>query len=139
MNIHLTIAIGCSLGAFVHTLVKVRAINKRLNTVNYRQVFAEYWKTDWPSFLISMVVIGIAVFISNEYLGVKETTEEPRTVSELFQLKINEFAKTISVIVGYCADAIVTAYLGGTEQKLIKKAQDEGVPMERIIKTKDNA
>lgn len=139
MNIHLAIAIGCSLGAFVHTLVKVRAINNRLNTVNYKQVFLEYWRTDWPSFLISMVVIGIAVFVSSEYLGVKGDLENPKTITELFQLKVNELARTVSVIVGYCADAIVTAYLGGTEQKLIRKAKEEGVPMEDIIKVKENA
>lgn len=124
-------------GIFLHVLVKVNSINKKLATENYRSVFAQYWKTDWTVFILSLVAVGAAVFISSEWLNIKDTDKTPSSIAEIFQYKVVQFIKTTFVVIGYCADSAVGAYLGGAEQKLIKKAQAEGVPMEDIITVKD--
>jgi len=136
MDINVILTVGGLIGALIHIIVKVADINKRLATTNYRQVFYEYWKTDWPSFLLSLAVIAGVVFISSEWLNIKETDNIPVTFSEMLQAKIAQFAKTVSLIMGYCTDSAVAAFLGGTEKKLIKKAKEDGWSMEEIIQQK---
>jgi hypothetical protein len=136
MNIYLQIIIGGFFGILLHTLVKVGGINKRLNTVNYGEVFSEYWKTDWVTVLLSITVVAAATFISSEWLNLKETDKTPTTVNEILQYKLNQFVKTASIAIGFLADAIVANYLSKTENKLIQQSKADGVSMEEIIKQK---
>lgn len=136
MNNHVIMLIAGLLGVLLHVLYKVGQINKRLCTVNYKQIFAEYWKTDWVSVILSIVTVVIAVFLSNEWLNLKDTDKVPTSISEIIQYKLVLFIRTAFVIIGFCADSLVATYLGGTEQKLIQKAKDAGVPVEQIFNQK---
>lgn len=124
------------LGVLLHVLYKVQQINKRLCTVNYKQIFSEYWKTDWVSVVMSVVVVFVAVFLSNEWLNLKETDKVPTSIGEIIQYKLVLFIRTAFVVIGFCADTFVATYLGGTEQKLIQKAKDAGVPVDQIFNQK---
>lgn len=119
--------IGGILGIFLHSLVKVRTINRRLDKENYQSVFVEFWKSEWASVSISIVTVLTCIFISSEYLNVKDEDKTPGNIYEILQYKIASFLKTTFVVVGYCANTVVNAFLGVTEKKLQKKADDGGV------------
>lgn len=119
--------IGGLLGIFLHSLVKIRGINRRLPNENYKSVFISYWKGEWTGVVISIGVVVTAMFISSEYLNIKDDDKTPGNIYEILQYKIAMFVKTTFVVVGYCADAALNAFLGVTEKKLQKKAQDGGV------------
>lgn len=122
--------IGGLLGIFLHSLVKIRGINKRLPGENYRSVFVAYWKTEWVSVIISVVAVLTAMFISSEYLDVKQEDKTPGNIYEILQYKIATFLKTTFVVLGFCAQAAVNAFLGVTEKKLQNKAKEGGVEQE---------
>lgn len=133
MSNHFIMFIAGFLGIFLHLLVKVNQINKKLSTVNYKMVFQQYWKTDWTVVLLSIVAVITAIFISNEWLNIKDSDKTPGNLYEILQFKIVQFVRTVFVVLGYCADSVIAAYLSGTEQKLIQKAKDAGVPVEQIF------
>lgn len=133
---HVFMLVAGFLGILLHTLVKIKQINNRLCTVNYRQVFAEYWKTDWVTILISVVLVVTAVFLSNEWLNLKDTDKVPDSISGIVQYKLVLFIRSVFVVIGYCADAILAVYLGGTEAKLIQKAKDAGVSSDQLFNSK---
>lgn len=119
--------IGGLLGIFIHSLVKVRSINRRLVTENYRSVFIEYWKVEWGTVILSVVTVLTAMFISSEYLELKEGDKAPANLYEILQYKIATFVKTTFVVIGYCANTVINAFLGVTERKLAQKAKEGGV------------
>lgn len=122
--------IGGLLGIFLHSLVKIRGINKRLPDENYKSVFIAYWKVEWVSVAISIVAVLTAMFISSEYLDIKDNDKAPGNIYEILQYKIATFLKTTFVVLGFCAQAAVNAFLGVTEKKLQQKAKDGGVEQE---------
>lgn len=127
MNTYFVMLIGGFLGIFLHSLVKVRGINRRLPSENYKSVFVQYWSSEWASVGVSVIAILTAMFISNEYLNIKDTDKTPANITEILQYKIATFLKTTFVVLGYCADAAVNAFFGVTEKKLQQKAKDGGV------------
>lgn len=118
--------VGGVLGIFLHTLVKVRGINKRLPNENYKSVFIAYWKSEWVSVAISIIAVFIAMFISSEYLDIKDEDKTPGNLYEMLQYKVAKFLKTTFAVLGYCADAAVNAFFGVTEKKLQQKAKEGG-------------
>lgn len=124
---YLIMFIGGLLGIFLHSLVKIRGINKRLPNECYKTVFIEFWKSEWASVIISVVAVLTAMFISSEYLDIKERDKTPGNLYEILQYKIAAFLKTTFVVLGFCAQAAVNAFLGVTEKKLQQKAKDGGV------------
>jgi hypothetical protein len=124
---YLIMFVGGLLGIFLHSLVKIRAINKRLPSENYKSVFVEYWKFEWASIILSVIAVLTAMFISSEYLNIKETDKSPAGIYELLQYRVAQFLKTTFVVLGFCAQAAVNAFLGVTEKKLQQKAKDGGV------------
>ncbi len=127
MNTYIVMFIGGFLGIFLHSLMKVRGINRRLPSENYKSVFIEYWKSEWASIGVSVIAVVTAMFISSEYLNIKDTDKTPANITEILQYKIATFLKTTFVVLGYCADAAVNAFLGVTEKKLQQKAKDGGI------------
>lgn len=124
---YLIMFVGGLLGIFLHSLVKIRGINKRLPGESYKSVFVTYWKGEWVSVIISVVVVFTGMFISSEYLDVKESDKAPGNLYEILQYKVATFLKTTFVVLGFCAQAAVNAFLGVTERKLQKKAKDAGI------------
>jgi ABC-type Fe3+ transport system permease subunit len=122
--------IGGLIGIFLHSLVKVRAINRRLPNENYKSVFSAYWQAEWVSVILSITVVFLAMFISSEYLGVSNDEKNPGNLTELLQYKIAKFLKTTFAVLGYCADAALQAFFGVTEKKLQNKAKEGGVDQE---------
>ena len=124
---YLIMFIGGLLGIFLHSLVKIRGINKRLPNENYKSVFVAYWQSEWVSVIISVVTVLTAMFISSEYLDINEHDKTPGNIYEILQYKVATFLKTTFVVLGFCAQAAVNAFLGVTEKKLQQKAKDGGV------------
>ena len=124
---YIIMLVGGLLGIFLHSLVKVRQINRRLSTETYRSVFAEYWRSDWSTVLLSFAAVITAMFISTEFLDIKEDTPTPGNIAQLLQYKIATFIKTTFVIFGYCADSAISAFLSVTEKKLKDKALAGGI------------
>ena len=91
MSLTLTLTIGCIIGAIIHLLVKINSINKKLCTTSYKEVFKEYWKRDWSTFLVAIGgIIGI-VFVGMEWLKVEDTDKVPASLYEILQYKIVQF------------------------------------------------
>jgi len=124
---YLIMFVGGLLGIFLHSLVKIRGINKRLPNENYKSVFISYWKGEWISVIISVVTVLTAMFISSEYLQLNNDEKTPGNIYEILQYKVATFLKTTFVILGFCAQAAVNAFLGVTEKKLQQKAIIGGV------------
>jgi hypothetical protein len=124
--------IGGILGIFLWSLFKIRSINKRLNSFGlsnqtYSGVFAAFWKYEWVSFMISIVMIFIFMFVSSEYLDLKANDETPIGLYGTLLYKVSNFIKTTSVLVGFCSNALSLTIFGVTEKKLRDKAKSEGV------------
>lgn len=126
MNHYLVMFIAGFIGVILHALIKIRGINRNLSSETYGSVFVAYWKMDWISLTTSIVVVFAAMFLSSEYLSMTDKDPIPGNITEMIQYKLASFIKTTFVVVGYCADSIVYAYLGTTEKKLKDKAKDGG-------------
>lgn len=118
---YLEMFIGGLIGIVLHVLVTVRKINKSIDTETYSSVFKKYWRMDWLSLLISFVALGAAIFISSEYLNGDVDKPMPGNIGALLQYKIQTYLKTTFIVVGYCSDSAVYAFLGSAEAKI--KAQ----------------
>jgi hypothetical protein len=98
-----------------------------LTNESYKSVFASFWQGEWASVIISVVAVLTAMFISSEYLDVKDTDKTPGNIYEILQYKVATFLKTTFVVLGFCAQAAVNAFLGVTEKKLQQKAISGGI------------
>lgn len=117
---------GGLLGIFIYALRKVKGIRKRLPDADYKTVFRQYWISEWNTVLTSVVVVIACIFISSEYLNIDANSPTPAGIASILKYKIATFIKTTFIVVGYCANSIVDAFLGTTEAILQKKAKDGG-------------
>lgn len=130
MNIYIIMTIGGMLGIVTHSIVSIRAINNRIDAVNFKQVFKEYWTNDLPSIFFSVFFFLLLLFVASEFVDLKaiDTTNNGEALSErLLHFRIASFIKTSSIIAGYFSDSIVYGFLGVTEKKL-KKFLDNQTP-----------
>ena len=115
------------LGIFLYSLRKIKGIRKRQPEALYNTVFVTYWKSEWDTVALSIVVVVTCLFLSNEYLNLPADTPNPIGFTSVLITKITLFIKTVFVIIGYCANSLVDVFLGTTEATLQKKAKDGGV------------
>lgn len=119
-------AFGGLLGILLHAGKAMYNIKKR-NETTFNNVFQMYWKTEWMSFLGSILCFGVLLFVASEFVNL-ESIDEPDPAEDvkerLLHFKISNFIKLSSVIAGYFADSIVYGFLGVTEIKLKKKLAD---------------
>ena len=109
---YLQMLLGGLIGIALQTLVKVRNMNTRLPNETFVSVFKTYWSEDFASVLLSILTVAGSVFISSEWLGEK-----------LLGYAVASYIKTSFVVVGYCANSVVSAFLGTTEKKLKDKSE----------------
>lgn len=114
-------------GIALHSLIAIRKINKNIETETYKSIFLKYWRMDWISLTTSVVALGAAIFISSEFLNGDMDKPVPGNIAALIQFKLMAYVKTTFLIVGYCGDSLIYAFLGTTEEKLKKQARDGGV------------
>lgn len=119
--------IGGLFGIVLHSLITIRKINKGIASETYKSVFKQYWAMEWISLTTSVVALGAAIFISSEFIVSDIEKPMPGNIGELIQFKIAAYIKTTFLVVGYCADSIIYAFLGTAEEKLKRKAKDNGV------------
>lgn len=55
--------VGC-VGVLLHNLVKIDEINKNPALGNFK--LGTYWKREWASILISVIVVGVCAGLQNE-------------------------------------------------------------------------
>lgn len=114
-------------GIALHSLITIRKINKNIETETYKSIFLKYWRMEWISLTTSVVALGAAIFISSEFLNGDIDKPVPGNIAALIQFKLMAYVKTTFLVVGYCADSIIYAFLGTAEEKLKKRARDGGV------------
>lgn len=114
-------------GIALHSLITIRKLNKNIATETYKSIFAKFWRMEWISLTTSIVALGAAIFISNEFLNGDLDNPMPGNIAGIIQYKLMTYVKTTFLIVGYCADSIIYAFLGTAEEKLKRKAKDGGV------------
>lgn len=117
---------GGLLGIFIYSLRKIKGIRKRTPGLGFKTAFITYWTSEWDTVTLSFAVVITGLFISKEYLGVQPDDPIPSTFGAIVQYKAAIYIRTISVVIGYCANSIVDAFLGTTEAKLQQKAKDGG-------------
>lgn len=117
-------------GIALHSLITIRKINKNIETETYKSIFLKYWRMEWISLTTSVVALGAAIFISSEFLNGDIDKPVPGNIAALIQFKLMAYVKTTFLVVGYCADSIIYAFLGTAEEKLKKRARDGGVDVE---------
>lgn len=119
------------LGQFLHIMVKIKGIRKRNPDLGPKEAWKTYWKEDWNSIIAGIVGILAVMFIIKEWLNIPaDSTDAPSTIAELVQYKIKDYVRTSFLVIGYCIDALVYAWLGTAERKLLDKAKDAGVDVE---------
>lgn len=91
------------LGVIVHNLVKIDEINKDPSKGNFS--FASYFKIEWASILISVIVVIVSVIAKNE---VKQLQSAGNWIGLGF------------VAIGYMAQSILVSFMGKA-QKIIEK------------------
>lgn len=122
---YLEMFIGGLIGIILHSLITIRKINKSIDQETYGSVFKKYWKMDWLALLTSFIALGAAIFISSEFLNGDVDKPMPGNIGALLQFKIQTYLKTTFVIVGYCADSAVYAFLGSAESKIKAQIKNE--------------
>lgn len=127
-HIYLLISIGGLIGIVLHALRSMSMINKRNSHVNFKQVFYEYWKTDWFSLIVSFFCFVAIVYCSSEFINYTDVTgvNEPHQdlKDKLVHFQIRNFIKASSVLAGYFSDSLVYGFLGLTGKKLQKQFMD---------------
>lgn len=118
---YLEMLLGGMIGIILHSLITIRKINRSIETETYAGVFKKYWAMDWLAILTSFVALGAAIFISSEFLNGDVDKPMPGNIGAILQFKIQTYLKTTFIIVGYCSDSAVYAFLGSAEAKI--KAQ----------------
>ena len=117
-----TILFGGILGIITQSLIKINAINSRVETATFKSVLRMYFQKDFINLCISLVAVIIYAYVSSEYLYVdieskKDFLEKFGVIGDMVGY-YQSFFKTVSVGVGYCANSIIMATLGRTEKWL---------------------
>ena len=117
-----TIIFGGLLGIIMQSLIKINNINKRVETATFKSVLIAYLKRDFLNMSISLLNVIIYAYVSSEYLYIdidskKDFFEKFGVIGDMVGY-YQSFFKTVSVVVGYCANSIIMATLGRTEKWL---------------------
>lgn len=118
-----TILFGGLLGIITQSLIKINAINSRVETATFKGVLLMYFKKDFINLCISLIAVIIYAYVSNEFLYIdmegknKDLFKSITMIGDIINYYQN-FFKTVSVGVGYCANSIIMATLGRTEKWL---------------------
>lgn len=118
-----TILFGGILGIITQSLIKINAINSRVETATFKSVLKMYLKKDFINICISLVAVIIYAYVSNEFLYIdmegknKDFFKSFSMIGDIIGY-YQSFFKTVSVGVGYCANSIIMATLGRTEKWL---------------------
>jgi len=120
--------IAGAFGIIIHILVKVRAMNKRLDQETFKSIWTAYWNTDFISVVLSSVTVLFFIFIHDELPSLKQSDDldSLQNASGLIViLKLLTSPKTAFALIGYCANSVVDTFFGGTEKKLKAKEQSQ--------------
>ena len=118
-----TIIFGGILGIITQSLIKINAINSRVETATFKSVLRMYFQKDFINLCISLVAVIIYAYVSNEFLYIdmegknKDFFKSFSMIGDIIGY-YQSFFKTVSVCVGYCANSIIMATLGRTERWL---------------------
>jgi hypothetical protein len=124
--IYLVMVVGGIIGIILHSFKSIRDINKRIKSVNFREVLKEYWSSEFFSLLGSLLCFGAMLFIASEFVDLRHIDETDYTESlkdRLMHFNISQFIKLTSVIAGYFSDSLVYGFLGVTEKNINKKIE----------------
>lgn|GEM_PF-2178164 len=125
---YLLMLIAGAFGIIIHILVKVRAMNKRLDQETFKSIWTAYWNTDFISVVLSSVTVLFFIFIHDELPSLKQSDDldSLQNASGLIViLKLLTSPKTAFALIGYCANSVVDTFFGGTEKKLKAKEQSQ--------------
>ncbi len=112
------------LGVLLHALVKIQGINKRTPTYNFKLVMNEYWRSDWPTFAISVIVVFAGAFVSDEVIR-SQAEDLPKTMGDFFVKNIEGHVKLYFIGLGYLADSLLYMWLGRAEKNIKVKVEEE--------------
>lgn len=127
---NIQIIIAGLLGILAHVLAKVQSINKDMNTVNFKMVFNTYWRYDWPSFALSILVVLTASYVSDELLPLNLAGDaKPTSLTGILLSKMADLVKVLSFLLGLVADYFLALVMSVTKNKLKAKAIAEGATL----------
>lgn len=128
MNIYVIMSLGGFLGIVLHVLVTMQTINKNTPSATFIDVWDQYWKTDKISLIISIVSFALLLYMSSEYIDLKNLDKvdfHESLADRVLHSKLATFIKTSSAVAGYFSDYIIYKLLGKTKKVLDKKLDDE--------------
>lgn len=110
------------LGVLIHVLVKIKSMNKRLDSETYHSIWKAYWQYDFISVILSCVGVITFVFIYDELPAAQQRSDIDGGSVLMIFIKLITSPKTAALLVGYCANSIIDTFLGGTEKRLKQQA-----------------
>ena len=123
---YLLMLIAGIFGILIHILVKVKAMNSRLDQETYKTIWKSYWNNDFVSVILSFVTVLFFIFIYDELPSFQKNDDSDGLQNAsglLLVLKFLTSPKTAFALIGYCANSVVDTFFGGTEKKLKAKEQ----------------
>lgn len=128
MNIYIVMSIGGLLGIALHLMVTMQTINKNTSGVGFRDVWKQYWKTDYLSFTISVLSFMVLLFVMSEWIDLNNLDSpdlKEGYADRLLHSRLSTFIKTTSVIAGYFSDYLIYKFIGKTKKVIDQKLDDE--------------
>ncbi len=130
MNPYLLITIGGLLGVILHVFVTMQTINKATPLTDFHAVWRQYWKSDYWSLVISVLVFIIYVFTLSEWIDMNNL-EKPDfkegVADRLLHFRVSAFIKTSSIFVGYFADYLIYKFIGKAKKIIDQKITEAGI------------
>lgn len=111
---------GC-LGIAIGVIYKVSKINSRQESVDWGIVFKMYFQKDLLAFILSILMVITAVFVSREYLII--TTDPQPGLWPAIQQNIVRFTRTVFILIGFGSHVLGYEFFGKAE-KIIKSKID---------------
>lgn len=102
------------LGISFHVMQKVVSLGDKFPTETVKEIFAAFWKEDWDTLTISVLVLLLylgAVYTVLDYLGIKLPTD--------WYWQVGPFG--ISLLLGYAGQRLIYKWFGSAEQFIDKK------------------
>ena len=121
-------SIGGFLGIVLHLFVTMQTINKNTTGVLFKDVWTQYWKTDYLSFIISVLSFFILLFVMSEWIDLNNLDSpdfKEGYADRLLHSRLSTFIKTTSVAAGYFSDYLIYKFIGQTKKVIDKKLDDE--------------
>lgn len=113
---HLEMFVAGIFGILIHAFIKISKINKSLQYTNYKDVFKQYFKIEWTTLALSLIVVSASVFVADEILTSDE--KDVTKILPMLMYNVSQFIKITFIAIGFSANSIVYSLFGKVDKRL---------------------